>query len=197
MKTLSFFALRFVLVFVLLASPWQGVRTLTGAAFRLHIRLVASTLFSRQSIRVEAFSNPQYPAIDTVVVLPDQPRPGRPGTPAEAKIPFDSLSQGWIPLAMLTALGLVTPAPWSKRLKLLLAGSLAILTLESAAIFVSIAFNLTTDATPAWPRVPLMCANRLLVENIWFSFVPPFLFWAGWLAGSGCWKQLKERLTGR
>ena len=112
-------------------------------------------------------------------------------------IPFDSYSQGWIPLAMLIALGLATPLPWSKVMKALPAGVALIQILMAATILVSVSFNLASAATPAGGPLCLMSANRLLVENIWFSFVPSFILWVAWLAGGGHWKPLAGKLTGQ
>jgi hypothetical protein len=94
---------------------------------------------------------------------------------------------------MLIALTLAAPLPWANRVKALLIGGLIIQLLVAATTLVSISFALTSDASPAWPRLPLMLANRLLVENIWFSFVPPFLFWVGCLAWGGHWERLGAR----
>lgn len=195
MKTLGFFALRFAIAFALLAWPWPHLRSTFAAGFRAQVRVVVGVVFPHQPFRVTTFSDPRYPNLDTAVVLAGGKGPGTGDERAGAEIAFDSGSQGWIPLAMLIALSVATPLPWGKRFKAMLAGTLLIQLLVAATILVSVSLALVSGASPAWPRLPLILANHLLAENIWFSFVPPFLLWAGWLAWGGHWKPLGERLT--
>jgi hypothetical protein len=199
MKMLVCFGLRFACLFLLLAWPWPGLRNLVCAGFRAQTRLLGSATLPRQSFRVEAFSDSRHSTVDTVVLLTGLRTPGPAGGLSAAEIPFDSTSQGWIPFAMWIALCVSTPLPWSKRWRGLLAGALVVQVLVMATILVSLYFNLTnltSQASSLWPRFPLLLANRLLVENIWFSFVPPFVLWVGWLAGRGHWEQLWLRGLG-
>jgi hypothetical protein len=194
MKALSWFALRFALAFCLLAWPWPTLRQAVGAVFRAQARLLLAITLPRYACRVETCSDPRHLTLDSQVVVADLRRLGPDGRGLALVISFDSGSQGWTPLAMWIALGVATPLPWTKRLQALLAGALVIQLLVAATIFVTVSFNLTSEASPAWQRLALMLANRLLVENIWFSFVPPFLLWAFWLAWGGHWKQMSNRL---
>jgi hypothetical protein len=196
MKMLAGFVLRFVIVFGLLAWPWPGLRNAVAAGFRAQTRLLVQAMRPRESLRVVPLSDPRYPNLDTLVVLTNQKEPGGSGQPSAAEIAFDSASQGWTPFAMLIALSLATPVPCFQRLKALLAGVLVIQLLVAVTILVGTGFALMSDDTPAWSRLLLIFANHLFIQNIWFSFVPPFLFWAGWLAWSGHWTRLGRRLTG-
>ncbi len=171
------------------------MRNLIGAGFREQTRLLSSVVLPQQSFRVETFSNPQYATADTIVLLAGGKTPGPSGRPATMGIPFDSASQGWIPFVMWIALFVATPLPWPKRWRMLLAGALVIEALVAATILVSLSNALASQAAPAWPRLPLMLANHLLDENIWFSFVPPFLLWAGWLAWKGHGEQLWAQIA--
>jgi hypothetical protein len=193
MKTLGWFVFRFAVLFGLLVWPWPGLRSTVSAGLRAQARLLLGVMLPRQSFRVETYSDVQHPNVDTLVVLAGHKNVGPPGGRTAVGIPFDIVSQVWMPLAMLIALTLAAPLPWANRVKALLIGGLIIQLLVAATTLVSISFALTSDASPAWPRLPLMLANRLLVENVWFSFVPPFLFWVGCLAWGGHWERLGAR----
>ena len=195
MKTLCQFVFRFVLLFGLLAWPWSGLHQAGSAWFRVETRFLVSTAFPQQAFCVEPLSDSRRPALDIQVLVPGQENVGPDGRTTALAIPFDSYSQGWMPLAMLIALGMATPLPWSKRIQVLLVGGGFIQLLIAATILVSVSFQLSNGVPPTVGHLPFMFANRLLVENIWFSFVPSFLLWAGWLAWGGYWKQLAEKLT--
>jgi hypothetical protein len=197
MKTLGGFALRFTILFTLLVCPWPGTHSVFSACFRAQTRFLVGAMLPSRSFRVETYSNPRHPTVDILVVLAGRNNDGAAGAESAFGIPFDSASQGWIPFAMWIALILATPLPWSKRLKALAVGSCVIELLVAATILVSVQYTLVGNGSSAWPRLPLMFANRLLVENIWFSFVPPFLLWAGWIAWAGHWEQLAAPLCGK
>jgi hypothetical protein len=194
MKTLGCFAVRFALLFGVLAWPWPVVRQAVGAGLRAQARLLVGIALPGYACRVETCSDPRHTTLDSRVVVADLKKPGPDGQGPAVAIPFDSSSQSWIPLALWIALGAATPLPWSKRLKALLAGALVIQLLVAATILVHVSFSLTTGNWPAWQRLSLRLANRLLVENIWFSFVPPFLLWACWLGWAGHWERLAKPL---
>jgi hypothetical protein len=177
MKKLGAFLLRFALIFWLLVWPWSGLRMAISAGFRAQAAFLAGLMHTHCPVRVEPFSQPHFPGLDTLVVMA-----GGPALPGLVQIPLDSVSQGWIPLAMLLALFLATPGPWARRGRVLLAGALIIQCVMAAAVWVHLAYGLIDGRSPAWFGLLLLFANRLLVENLWFGFVLPFLFWAGWLA---------------
>lgn len=181
-------------LFPVMKASARGASATLGA---LGVRTTAKGVLvqgPRYACRVETCSDPRHLTLDSQVVVADLRRLGPDGRGLALVISFDSGSQGWTPLAMWIALGVATPLPWTKRLQALLAGALVIQLLVAATIFVTVSFNLTSEASPAWQRLALMLANRLLVENIWFSIVPPFLLWAFWLAWGGHWKQMSNRL---
>jgi hypothetical protein len=194
MKTLGGFALRFALLFGVLAWPWPVLRQAAGAGLRAQARWLVGIALPGYGCRVETFSDPRHPTLDSRVVVADLKKLGPDGKGLAVAISFDSSSQSWIPLALWIALGAATPLPWSERLKALLAGALVIQLLVAATILVSVSSGLATGSWPAWERLSLRLANRLLVENIWFNFVPPFLAWACWLGWAGHWEQLAKPL---
>ena len=187
MKTLGWFLLRFGILFGVLAWPWPILRPVICGGFRVEVRLLVNAVLPSTSFRVETRSIPAYPSVDTLIVLTDRQNAQSGGGEASVGILFDSASQGWIPPAMAIALIIATPLPWSKRLPALLAGVLIIQLLMAVAIWVGISCAHQAGNSAS---LVLMLANHLLNENIWFSFVPPFLFWAAWLAWAGHWEQL-------
>jgi hypothetical protein len=197
MKSLCLFVFRFALLFSLLTWPWSGLHEAVSACFRVETRFLVSAAFPGQAFRVQTLSDSRLPSSDTQVIVPDPQKVGPNGRMLALVIPFDSNSQGWVPLAMLMALGIATPLPWSKRITVLLAGIVFIQVLIAATILASVSFNLSNGISPVRGYVLFALANHLLVENIWFSFVPPFLLWTAWLAWSGNWKQLEEKLAGK
>jgi hypothetical protein len=144
------------------------------------VRFLVQAAYPGQIFRVEASSDSRYPNLDTQVIVPD-------GQMAALAICFDSESQGWIPFVMLMALIIATPLSCSKRVKALLIGFLFIQASIAATILVSVAFTLSNRISPTSENLLLLLANRLLVENIWSSFVPPFLFWFTWFAWTENW----------
>jgi hypothetical protein len=194
MRILCCFAVRFALLFILLAWPWQGRRNIFSACFREQVRWLIDAALPGQSSRVENFSDPRFPNLDTMLVVADRTNLRPEVSPQQ--ILFDSSSQGWIPLAMLAALCIATPLPWSKRFRALLAGAVAIEIIVAATVLVEVAFSLTSTTSPLGSPRLLIFANHLLAENIWFSFITPLVLWVIWLAWGGHWEELAEQLAG-
>ena len=201
MKTLGLFVFRFALFFGLLVWPWPGLREAVSNCFIAEARFLVGATFPKQPFQVGTFSDPRFPTMDIQVSIPmavtDPKNVEFYGRVATMTVPFDSGAQGWLPLAVLIALGIATPLPWSKRIRLLLGGVVFVQLLVAATILVSVAYNFAREASPAESHLLLTLANHLLVENIWFGFVPSFLLWVTWLAGGGYWKHLAEEMTRR
>jgi len=197
MKVLCRFLLLFAVLFGLLGWPWPGQRQVVGAFFRMEARFALGVALPKHSFRVESVPDPQPATLDTRVIVADNESHGADGAKPALTIAFDSVSLGWIPLAMFLALVVATPLLWIKRLKALVVGALVTELIVAATIAVNVSYSLATTALPAWERSTLMFANHLLMENLWFSFVPPFLLWATWLAWGGHWRVLAERMIHR
>lgn len=195
MKNLYLFVFRFALLFCLLTWPWPVLRQAVSACFRMETRFLVAVAYPGHTLNVQPLLDSRYPSLDTQVTGPELQEIRPDGRRWAMGIPFDSHSQGWVPLAMLMALVIATPLPWFKRVKVLLIGSVFIQILIAATILASVSFNLSSATSPSGENVLYMLANHLLVENIWFSFVPSFLLWLAWLACGQNWKQLGERLA--
>jgi hypothetical protein len=196
MKAVGRFVVCFLLLFGGLAWPWRGLHQAVSSGFRAETVWLAGVVFPNRTFRAQPLEDARYPTVDSELIAR---APGK-VTPEERRavriIAFDSRSQGWIPLAMLIALAAATPLPWSKRFPALLVGMLLVQLLIAATLLVSITCDLSDDLMPGGGHWLLFFANHLLAENLWFSVVPPFLLWAGWLAASGHWKSLNARLAG-
>jgi len=190
MRSLCLFLLRFALLFGLLTLPWPGRRQIVNTSFRAETRCLLAAALPRETFHILTFSAFRYPSLDVLVIVAKPNQAGPAGPKQAVQVPFDTDSQGWIPMAMVMALFVATPVPWSKRWKGLGVGLLAMQLMVMATILVSILFSMSSEATPSWERLFLLLANHLLVENIWFDFVAPFLFWAAWLACAGHWQEL-------
>jgi hypothetical protein len=192
MKTLGWFLLRFGILFGLLAWPWPVLHPIISAGFRAEVRLLVGARLPSRAFHVQSYSDPAHPTLDTVVVLSDRKTANPTGGKSSVGLPLDSASQCWIPLAMAMALILATPLPWRNRLKALVVGVLSIQVLIAISILVGVSVVQEGGNSPG---IALVMANHLLNENIWFSFVPPFLFWAAWIAGGGDWERWGGRIV--
>jgi len=197
MKALCRFLLLFAVLFGLLAWPWPGQRQAVGAFFRMEARFALAVALPKHPFRVEGVPDSQPATLDTKVIAADNGGRGENGANRALAIAFDSVSLDWIPLAMFIALVIATPLPWVKRIKALVVGATAIELIIAVTIAVNVSYSLASAALPAWERSTLMFANHLLMENLWFSFVPPLLLWAAWLAWGGHWKVFAEHLIHR
>jgi hypothetical protein len=195
MKILARFVCQFVLLFAVLAWPWPALKSVSSGCFRAQTRLLMSFAFSHKNSRVEPVRDPRYPNLDTVVLVEvrnnHQPSAG----PSAVQAGFDSCGQLWIPLAMLAALCLATPLPWSGRLKALLVGGVVVDVFAAATVLAVVSFGLSGENSEGAPSHLLTFAFRLLSENIWFGFVLPLLIWAVWVGWCGHWIQLAAKFS--
>ena len=192
MKSLGRFVVWFAIVFGLLAWPWTGMREAWRVIYRAQVGWVIESVFTGKELRVESLSDARHPRLDTAVGA----RGLRDGDGAW-EIPFDSVAQGLLPLAMLTALYAATPVAWSRRWRPYLAGLAALELMGLLTIWVQVSGGLAEAGPDAGPGMLLMTAHRLLAENIWISFVAPLLWWIVWLARGGHWLFGAEWLNDR
>jgi hypothetical protein len=185
------FFICFLILFGVLAWPWPSVHAITQTVFRVQTSWVAETLFRGRALAVHSLSDPRYPRLDVAVTPLIPNMVGAPEAGMILQIPFDSLSQGYIPIAMLTALFLATPVPWSRRWRSFLAGLFVLELIVLATIYVGIAFGLEDMKATHDHGVMLLFAHHLLGENVWFSFMPPLVWWFGGMSGAitGGWAK--------
>lgn len=189
LRTLALFGLRFLVIFTLLVLPWKSFREFAGGVFQLESQLLLSVCLPQKLVDVEAYRDPQHRSIDTKILLSD-PRNARPdGTVAAKVLTLDLFSLAWIPHAVWFALCGATPVTWPRRIKMVLAGIIVTQLLVGTTIFSTALTVVLPESAPAWQSWVLAALNHLVLDNLWFSFVPPLLLWVVWLASQGDWQE--------
>jgi len=176
-KSVSLFALRFVVIFGLLVFPWPGLRSAFAVFMRSELRLVLRPMLASRDVCVRPHRDPAHPSADTEVAVAD-PKDLLPDGNLPAKVlTLDSRSVGWMPQAMILSLCAATGLSRTRRWRLLLGGLAFTHALVLATFAVSVLPILVTEASPAWLFWLVNGAYHVLVENLWMAFVGPFLIW--------------------
>ena len=68
-----------------------------------------------------------------------------------------------------------------------LAGLLAIQILVGGTVLTAVCLGLAQDSGPTWKIHGLAALNHVLMDNLWISFVVPWLLWIIWMAQQGPW----------
>lgn len=120
LKPLIFFLFKSVVIYAVLMIPWPGVYD----AYRAVFRTVGNELFGSMhggsaAVRFEPYTGNEL-HMDTGVVLQ------RRNPPLRGRTELPAVLIGYRPTAFLVALTLATPIPWSRRMRALLAGLVAV-----------------------------------------------------------------------
>ena len=176
-KSSSLFVLRAALVFGLLVLPCLGFRNSFAEFLQCELRLVFKALLPRHIVQVGRHEDPRHKSIDTeiCVVNPEYRR-------ADGLVPvkvatFDSRSLGWLPHAMILALCAATPLAWKQRWRVMAAGLFSTHLLVLATFAAGVLSGLAAEFPATWLTWAAVSADHVLVQNLWVSFVGPFLFW--------------------
>jgi len=124
------FAIRLVVIYVLLVMPWPGVGSGFSALYRSAINSLAWVLGLGDHLHVSVPPD-QHPRGDAELATIN------PATGQRLRIEHGSRDWGYMPLAASLALVLAVPAPWPRRLRA--AVFLTVLTLLSVALRIAIA----------------------------------------------------------
>jgi hypothetical protein len=68
-----------------------------------------------------------------------------------------------------------------------LAGLLALQVLVGGTVVTAVCLGLDQDSGPAWKVYGLAALNHVLMENLWISFVVPWLLWIIWITQQCPW----------
>ena len=171
------FGLRLMLLFGLLIVPWPGWRPEFAQWFQAEARVVLRLVLPHEQIVVGPAEAAQTSVLDTQVMLTNPRRVTPEGQVVTTHMRLDSRSLGWLPNAMILSLlgatGRWRGGQWKVALACLI-GTNVVVAITTAVCVLN---GLSQATTPEGPGLFLMFANRLLVDNLWFSFVFPFLFW--------------------
>jgi hypothetical protein len=170
------FSVRFALLFALLVFPWPGFRPAFAEVTERELAVLKLVLFN-YSVEVGLHDDLRHQPVDIEVRIVD-PRANPPADRVQVKIAtFDSRSLAWMPHAMIIALCTATPLSWPRKWRMLLAGVLTTHVFVLMTFLVGVAPAFVTGETNVWLRWTVLGAHRVLVENLWTSFVVPCLVW--------------------
>jgi hypothetical protein len=185
-KRMLLFILPFVVLFGLLVYPWSGFRQ--QFARGLHIELCGffHVLFPGQAFEVRYVDRSTYKAGDTEIwkLPPEAKKQG--GQVTVTTLVCDSRSLGWMPHAMILALCAATRLGWRKWWKVALTGFLGTHLLVLATFTAGFFSTYADEISSPLARWLVIGADHILVDNLWVSFVGPFLMWTVALVVFGC-----------
>ena len=119
------FAVRLVLVFVLLVLPWPGV----GGTYRSLFRSLASALLCGATPERAVSFAPENEVsgpgrLRLLIVQPERMAPD--GSGPVRRLDFNALDVGWRPTALVLALGAAVSLPWRRRCRVMALGVAAV-----------------------------------------------------------------------
>jgi len=175
------FAGRFLLIFVLLTLPWPGFRESYCRLIRSEAHWLLTTTLKNVIVIIEDNDDPQHPSVDTRITLGNRRDIRADGTGPVRVIVIDSRSLGWMPNAMFIALmGALASRTWF-WLRGFFTGLLLVNVFIAATLWITVAHGYFEASAAARLQICLGYANRLLVTNLWVSFVFPTMIWLGCL----------------
>jgi hypothetical protein len=177
LKATFWFCLRFAVVFVVLAAPWPGFRGGFAKGVGIELRFALKLLLPHQAVEIRTVNDPTHTAEDTQAWVKSTDKPEAGGQAEKRGVGFDSRSLGWMPHAMIMALCAAMPLGWKKLWKIAVVGLAATNLFVLATLVIIVANGIRTESSPGWLQWMLPRANHLVLDNLWFSFVVPFLIW--------------------
>jgi hypothetical protein len=160
--------LRFLAVYLLLTLPWPGWDSLYGQYFRT----IARTAYPSNSRRELIFNTPGEKSarpLDTRVEIVNRTLTRPDGTAPTRDMEFDARGFSWQPTALLIALIIATPLPWSRRRRALLWG----LPVLQASILILLGFCIWNESAdvalvtfnPFWKTVTGTLQDLILEQS--------------------------------
>jgi hypothetical protein len=173
-KKIGGFALRFALVFALLACPWHGLKTAFAGILRVETEPILKLLLAPRLVAASVTNRPDHPLADLEIIVsnPSQVIPH-----AARVILLDSRSVAWMPHVMTMALCLATPLPFRGKVLLTTAGVVLASVLGILTVVASVWRATITETAPVWLHFVCDTLYTVLVTNLWSSFVGPLLIW--------------------
>ena len=176
-KNILFFALRFMVIYGVLITPWPGMKSVYASYFGTLGTLVFAQNDGPRQIQFQPRDdhNHVWPKnFDTEIILANRDLPDSQGKPKAFMLTVDAWQMGWTPTVFLVSLILATPIPWRRQLRAILWGMLWIhgFIFWTVGIFIwneSTRLSLVT-LTPFWKEI----ANH--VEELALNPVGPSFF---------------------
>ena len=176
-KGITGFVVRVLLYYGLLAwVPWPGVRGAYSASYREGANLLFGQSDEELMISFRSLSDEKEPAKDIELVM------RRRGTDVERTTPIDSRLSGYLPTAVVVALTLATPIPWSRRWTALLWGLVWVNVFIAAREVPTLLYTLThpppfhAGLNPMWGKIAYR-VYEIVGRVPTTSFIVPILIW--------------------
>ena len=179
-KTILIFFISVMGLYTLFVIGWYGIQDHYSSAFRAVGNVVFDTHFDNGFAAFMPFDSPQDIEKDTIIFL--FPRQGtKVDRSVRGRVTIDTRYYGYIPVSIVLALVLVTPIPWRRRWRIIVAGLVLSHILIYLRLWVIIAdtfFLLPKDALlyPGFLKTIISGCSRIFLyfEN---SFIFPVLVW--------------------
>ena len=176
-KRLLLLVWRFVVLFGLLVFPWPGFREQFARGLQCEARLFFHLVLPGQAVEVCYADRANYKAGDTLIRKLPAAGSQRGSQVTVTTLVCDSRSLGWMPHAMILALCVATPLRWRKWWKVALTGFLGTHLLVCATFMMASFSTYADEISSPLARWLVVGADHILVNNLWVSFVGPFVMW--------------------
>jgi hypothetical protein len=181
-KLILSFLWRFVLIYAILIAPWPGWNETYSAGFRAAGNAIFGSHEGQRLLYFEPTLQTQgLASIDTRIVLANRDQADSSGKGPGRYLGIEPRSVGWTPTALIIALIVSTPLPWSRRLWGLLWGLAIINLFVVVSVWVYIWNESTEVSLVALSPFEKEIADALqytLVTQLGISFTFPILVWA-------------------
>jgi hypothetical protein len=183
----------FITTFVLLAIPWQPVRTAYAKAYQATGNAVFATFGESGRVEFKPVEKEGKKG-DTAIKLHNR------RTGAFGYIYTNSRFMGYVPTALLISLIVATPVPWRQRGRALILGFVAVNAFVLFRLALALLQNFTSASEigmyrpgPFWSTV-LGAAYALFVVTAAGAFVVPVLIWALVTFRRADWRRIFKTL---
>jgi hypothetical protein len=164
-------------------TPWPGFNRAYGAYFRAVAGWMLAEDGDRRVVRFEQTPEQGARVLDTRIVVASRESSASAGGHPAKILGLDSRAVGWVPTALVLALILSTPVPWSRRGWSVVGGWLAIhlFILFSVAVYVlnetGQMGGVSLDGWPAMAKAVVDGLDETLITQMGASFVVPVAIW--------------------
>jgi hypothetical protein len=181
-----------MLIFAVAIVPWKPLDAFTRSVFLAEAHGLLSLALPQMKIQVEPFQDQRHALINSKITLIDLSNTRADGQVPTTVTALDSRSLGWMPHAVWFALCGATPVSWPRKFRMILVGVLLLQVFVACTVLTMVLSGLAQDSAPDWKTCGLAALNHVLVDNLWISFVVPWLVWIVWIAQQGTWSLVYQ-----
>jgi len=189
-RVLLFCCLQALAIHLVLFCVWPLVHSGYARLFRFGTRVTAASVGA-----VAGFTTDVVPGLER---LDTEIRVSRPGSGPVGILRIDSRFTGYLPLSLMLALALATPARWRVRLVLAAGGVVAIAMFAAVRVAMSVllvAQEVGAIMLAPFPQRILTRVEGVLGHAASSAYLIPLVIWIALLAGCGGRRVLRSRDT--